>query len=218
MIIYLFTNKKTGKQYVGQTSQGLRKRTLQHRRAKRTYFDRAFTKETEKDFTLEVIDKAKTDKELNEKEIHWINKLNTKFPNGYNLCDGGETTRGYTHKECSKKQMSESKKKLELSGGKNPFYGQKHTEETREKMKKAWTEDRKKEHLKRMKETKFNVNTKKVICLETGKVYESVKEAAEELKLAATNISRACKSETRKCRGLTFRYFEMPIPCQDSNE
>ena len=208
MIIYLFTNKKTGNQYVGKTSQGLRKRTLQHRRAKRTYFDRVFTKETEKDFTLEVIDKAKTDKELNEKEIYWINKLNTKFPNGDNLCDGGETTRGYTHKECSKKRMSESKKKLELSGGKNPFYGQKHTKGTREKMKKAWTEERKKEHLKRMKETKFNVNTKKVICLETGKVYESVKEAAEELKVAATNVSRACKSETRKCRGLTFRYFE----------
>ena len=69
-----------------------------------------------------------------------------------------------------------------------------------------------------MKETKFNVRTKKVICLDTGKVYESVNEAAEELKIAATNVSRACRSETRKCRGLTFRYFETPIPCQDSNE
>lgn len=218
MIIYLFTNEKTGKQYVGQTSQELRKRTLQHRRAKQTYFDRAFTKETEKDFTLEVIDKAKTNKELNEKEIYWIEKLNTRFPNGYNLCDGGEATRGYNHTKDSKTKMSESKKKLELSGEKNPFYGQKHTKETRERLKKAWTEERKAKLLKRMKETKFNVRTKKVICLETGKVYESVNEAAEELKIAATNVSRACRSETRKCRGLTFRYFETPIPCQDSNE
>lgn len=218
MIIYLFTNKKTGKQYVGQTSQELRKRTLQHRRDKQTYFDRAFTKETEKDFTLEVVDKAKTDKELNEKEIYWIKKLNTKFPNGYNLCDGGEATRGYNHTEHSKKQMSESKKKLELNGKNNPFYGKNHTEEARNKMKKAWTEERKAEHLKRMKETKCNIITKQVICLETCRVYESIKEVAEELNLAATNISRACKSKTRKCRGLTFRYFEMPIPCQDSNE
>lgn len=218
MIIYLFTNEKTGKQYVGQTSQELRKRTLQHRRAKQTYFDRAFTKETEKDFTLEVIDKAKTDKELNEKEIYWIEKLNTRFPNGYNLCDGGDATRGYNHTKYSKTKMSESKKKLKLSGERNPFYGKKHTKETRERLKKAWTEERKAKLLKRMKETKFNVSTKKVICLETGKIYESVSEVAEELKIAATNVSRACRSETRKCRGLTFRYFETPIPCQDSNE
>ena len=27
---------------------------------------------------------------LNEREIFWIAKLNTKVPNGYNLTDGGE--------------------------------------------------------------------------------------------------------------------------------
>ena len=40
-------------------------------------------------FKFEVIEKCKTVKELNEREKFWIEKLNCKQPNGYNVAEGG---------------------------------------------------------------------------------------------------------------------------------
>ena len=53
-------------------------------------FHEAIRKYGFEDFDWEVIDSAETLEELNEKEIFWINKLNTLSPNGYNLEKGGK--------------------------------------------------------------------------------------------------------------------------------
>ena len=60
-------------------------------------------------FTVETIGEFPTE-ELNEKEIYYIKKFNSKKPNGYNIVDGGVGVRGYKHDERSCKNMSKAQK------------------------------------------------------------------------------------------------------------
>lgn len=138
MIIYKVTNLINGKCYVGQTIRTLEERIAEHKRKKRLLLSKAFEKYGFENFSFEILDTAKTLNELNEKEIHWINQLNTIKPNGYNLCKGGNNTFGYHHREDSKKSMSIKKSNMYVGNG-NPFYGKKHTEKAKEKMRIAKT-------------------------------------------------------------------------------
>ena len=54
------------------------------------YVDRAIKKYGLENFKAEVIEECKTTDELLEREKYWIAKLNSKYPNGYNLTDGGD--------------------------------------------------------------------------------------------------------------------------------
>ena len=93
MIVYLATNKINGKQYVGQTVRSLEERWRDHCRSRdENYFHRAIRKYGKENFALEILDTANTEIELDEKEIFWINKLNTLFPGGYNLRVGGNVS------------------------------------------------------------------------------------------------------------------------------
>lgn len=81
--------------YVGKT-YNFEKRRREHELDKRQDipFHRALRKYGLENFGWEVIDTAKTEKEIIEKEIYWIKKLNTcihsKNSNGYNITLGGE--------------------------------------------------------------------------------------------------------------------------------
>ena len=48
---------------------------------------------------------------------------------------------------------------------------------------------------------------KKVICIETGKIFNSVKEAALSIGIAPTNMSQACRKNWC-AKGKHFKYFE----------
>jgi group I intron endonuclease len=90
MVIYLVTNKLNGKQYVGQTIRPLSERWRDHCRLdKNNYFHRAIQKYGAENFDIQVIDSAESENELDEKEIFWIQKLATMFPDGYNIKPGG---------------------------------------------------------------------------------------------------------------------------------
>src|SRR5699024_9064489 len=106
MIIYLITNKKNGKQYVGQTTRTLRERELEHTR-KNGLVGSAIRKYGRENFDIRQIDSADSIELLNEKEIEWIEKLETKTPYGYNLCNGGNNTHGFNHREESRAIMAE---------------------------------------------------------------------------------------------------------------
>lgn len=67
-----------------------------------------------------------------------------------------------------------------LSGENNPFFGHKHTEEA----------------LEIMKEKKYggnNPNAKEVVCLNTGEVFPSCREASEWCNIPRQNINRCAK-------------------------
>lgn len=91
MVIYLITNKVSGKKYVGQTIKPLRIRWSAHTTNKNNlpmYDDmRKLGKEA---FEIKVIRRCKTVKLLCKWEKILIKKLKTLEPNGYNICKGGK--------------------------------------------------------------------------------------------------------------------------------
>ena len=141
MIIYLYTNKINGMQYVGQTIQGFRVRHSQHLRDNGTYFDRALSKYGEENFEWEIIYETSDADELNEKEIEFIKKYNTVRPNGYNITLGGNSFHGYKHSYKTKKKISNSIKRFykmnpeRIRRGKDsPTYGIEWTSERKMEM------------------------------------------------------------------------------------
>ena len=210
MIIYAFKNKTNGKIYVGQTINTFRYRTMQHLRSNQTYFDKALNKYGIEGFEYKIIDTAQNPVELNKKEIYWIDKLNSLKPNGYNLCAGGKTSSGYRHTYESKRKMSVTKKKLgSMKGNKNHYYGKNHTEEIKQKMKKAWENE---ERLAKLKKHNENLDRtyqqKKVTNVDTGEVFNSIKEAAEKYSLKETHISRVCRGKRKTTGGFRWEYFK----------
>ena len=88
MVIYEITNLSNEKIYVGQTKQSIKKRFLQHSKAD-SPLGQAMRESGLENFTIEIIERCKTQAELNERERFWIKVLKSKSPNGYNLTDGG---------------------------------------------------------------------------------------------------------------------------------
>ncbi len=93
-VIYKVTNKINGKLYIGKTYNfEKRKREHFYDIDNGTPFHRALKKYGKENFEWEIIDTAETEKEIIEKEIYWIKKLNTcihsQNSNGYNITLGG---------------------------------------------------------------------------------------------------------------------------------
>lgn len=90
--IYVITNLINGQQYIGQAKNS-EKRFKAHLLAKDdTLLHKAILKYGKENFHMQIIESQIED--YNEKERYWINKLNTLYPNGYNMTNGGE---GYPH-------------------------------------------------------------------------------------------------------------------------
>lgn len=141
-VIYKITNLINGKQYIGQTSKlYINNRWCEHknnaRNGKPSYLYNAIRKYGEDNFEFKVILKNIPIDKLNFYEQLWIEKFNTKAPNGYNLTDGGSGTRGFTPWDKGIKRSKEDVEKMKayftpkvrekmskrVSGANNPMYG-----------------------------------------------------------------------------------------------
>jgi group I intron endonuclease len=210
MIIYLIINKVNGKKYIGQTARSFQERMKEHISHSTQLIDRKIREYGIDSFECKVIDQANSIEELNQKEINWINKENSLMPNGYNLCIGGDNTLGYNHRLESKKKMSQAQIKRNMKGQKNPYYGKKHSKETREKMKKAW--ENREPNTQALVPT-WTSNKKRVVNIDTQEVFESVKEAAQKYSLKATHISRVCRGKRKSTGGFKWMYLD---DCNDN--
>lgn len=90
MLIYKITNRINGMCYIGQTKRTLKERIYDHFSLAddlecTRYLYNAIRKYGKDNFDYEQIDTASTVEELTEREDYWIVKLNTLFPNGYNM-------------------------------------------------------------------------------------------------------------------------------------
>lgn len=206
MIIYKITNKANGKVYIGQTCRTLEERMSEHRRHHKTAIDKAMQKYGYDGFLIETIDTAQSIEELNEKEIKWIAHYNCIVPNGYNQCIGGENTMGYHHKEESKRKMAKAKSVV-FAGEGNPFFGRKHSEESKLKMsiQRKGLAHLTENQVKRLRESHHTV---KVINLDTGEVFNSVKAAANAYNLKDTHITRVCKGKRKTTGGFRWAYYK----------
>ena len=80
----------------------------------------------------EYIKTCYSEEEMCSDEQYYIEVFDTLWPNGYNLTEGGD---GGIPCEETRKKMSESR-----SGEKNPMFGKKHSEETKQKIGKVHKE------------------------------------------------------------------------------
>lgn len=210
MIIYKMHNCITGKDYIGQTTRSLEERTAEHIRHNEIVVDKAISKYGIDNFIVEEIDSASTIEELNEKEIYWIKKYNSLVPNGYNQCIGGDNTCGFHHREESKRKMSETKSQIYVGEG-NPFYNKTHSEESRKKMsdKRKGMKHLSEEQVARLRESHRMVSVKNI---ETGEIFQSIKECAEKYHIPATHIVRVCKGKRKTAGGYHWQYIDKKEP------
>ena len=195
MQIYKITNLINNKIYVGKTKFNVSKRFDQHIKGSkntksRHYICRTINKYGKQNFIIEEIEHCDSPLELNEREKYWIKTLNSMSPNGYNLSPGGDGPISFRSSLKGKKlsfehinhivegmrNMSpEQKEKMKTSGAgnKNPFYGKKHLEESKQK--------NREKHLKK----NLSVTTiEKMSSAKKGKTYEEIfgEEKGKEMK------------------------------------
>jgi len=217
--IYLLRNNVTNKIYVGQATN-IYRRIYDHMRPKNSSriskLYRSAAKYGWDAFTCELLEKVDALEMLNERETFWIQHFQShKKTVGYNICEFGGVTLGRRHSDETRQKMSDNRPSY--SGESNPFFGKKHSEESKAKVGAAnakWerTEEYKAK-LKAAKSPKSGWQTKKVqqINPETGdviKVWGNRFEAANAVQIHHSNIARVCRHPTHKAKGYWWRYVE----------
>lgn len=123
MYIYCITNTIIGMKYVGMTSKTIEESKNYYGSGR--YITRTIKKLGKQYFKKEIIEICKNLNKLKQREQYWIKKLNTKYPHGYNLTDGGDGVVNLC--EESKKRKIQ---KLKL------YVGEKHAHYGKERSKK----------------------------------------------------------------------------------
>ena len=104
--VYLHTNQKNGKKYVGITCQKPENRFLNGKGYKKQYFGKAIRKYGWESFETKILFEGLSEPEAKEKEIELIAELETNNPLvGYNITIGGDGTVGYHHTQEAKDKM-----------------------------------------------------------------------------------------------------------------
>ena len=126
MWIYKITNIQNNKVYIGQTIRPVKDRFHRHindaiNNILDTHFARAIRKYGKENFSIEIIDEATDQNELNQKEQYWIRYYNS-IENGYNETDAINKCGGNTYKSKTNEEMNVIKEKIRASklGGHNP--------------------------------------------------------------------------------------------------
>lgn len=128
MFVYKITNQANGKVYIGQSIRPVEQRFKRHisdaiNNILDTHFARAIRKWGKENFTVEVIDKADSQDELNIKEQFWIRQYqSTDSTKGYNETDAIYKCGGNTYQSKSEAEMDDISAKISASkvGSLNP--------------------------------------------------------------------------------------------------
>ena len=208
--VYKLTSP-SNKVYIGITSQSVKKRWNNGNGYKRCpAMNKAITKYGWENFTKEILLENTTESEAKSLETLLIKvHMSNDSRYGYNITEGGEGTTGIKMSE----EMKEHLRQINL--------GKHHSEETKRKMSAAHkgnkyslgvkhTEEWKRQISERQKGAN-NQHAKKVICLETLRVYDTMTQAREET--GATKITVCCKHyyKHKSSAGLHWEYYDESI-------
>ena len=182
MVIYKITNLLNGKVYVGQSQRPIKDRIRGHLSAA-NHFERfnsngityAIHNYGWENFKIEILEVCNSQSELNEREKFWIEKLNSKVPNGYNLTDGGAGALGSISRK-GKHLSAEHRAKISASEK-----GKVISAETKAKLSKANIGK------------KASAETRKKLSI----VHSNISDATRK-KLSDANKGRIVTAETRK--------------------
>lgn len=235
MTIYCITNLINGKRYVGQTIRCLDERWTNHcsKTSGCTALKGAIAKYGKENFSIEYLDSASTQSELDEKERYWILKLNTLSPNGYNLKTGGEhphltneviekiskSNLGKIVSEETKILISQRMKEQWQNGSRKGHpVSEKSKYVLAEYVKEngSWNKGLPKEqsHLygkskpKEQREKIAKSLSKPILCVELNKVFRSSQDACKELGVNYCNISRCLHGRSKSAGGYHWRWVE----------
>lgn len=188
-----------GKSYVGVTRQEPKQR-FQNGNGYRhnDYFYKAILKYGWDNIEHKIIARGLTKEEAEHAEIALISKIhsNNKLC-GYNITSGGE---------CIGKHSEESKQKMRerLTGRKSSRAGVVVTDETRRRMSESA-----KIRSSRGKCYMAEANKRKVVCQETGVVFNSITEAAKSVSVSFAAVSNVCRGLRPTAGGYRWKYQEV---------
>ena len=186
-VIYLRTNKINGKKYIGQvTTKRFKARQNKWNNLNLPYAGNVINNAREKygieSFGFEILKECE-DNELNQWEMYFIKKLNTKVPYGYNMTDGGGGMSGFTVSEETRKKLSEAHR------------GKKFSEE----------------HKRKMSEKHINGKLAKSVLQidKTNKIiaeFPSIMEVERQFGINHSNISQCCNGKRNTVGGFKWQY------------
>ena len=209
------------KKYIGITKLKPNDRWINGRGYKdNNYFFKAIKKYSWENIKHEILFVNLTKKEAEQKEIELIAyyKSNQK-EYGYNIENGGhvncvseETKKKIS--EATRKAMQNPKIKEKMSIAQHnrisPLKGRKLSDEHKEKLKLSHigknTGKRTEEQKQNMR--KNNKRKKKVLCIETNIIYESISEAGRKTNIDYRNIHRSCNNN-KIAGGYHWQYYEL---------
>lgn len=223
--IYKITNKINGKFYIGQ-SIDIKRRFMEHKCPHGTMssIKLAIKKYGKENFSFEVIEECEAEL-LDEREMYWIARLNPQ----YNRNEGGGGCKGFRLSPEIRKRISQKNKQYwnQLPDDKKekiqerlcgPPKGHKVSEETRAKLRaanlgkkqSAETVDKRKATIAKKKLSGYvqtnSGHKKKVRCVETNQIFESVKAAGNAFSVPPSSISAVLKGHYQTCKGNRFEY------------
>lgn len=213
--IYKTTNNINGKIYIGQKRYDRNNDIADPAPSyigSGTKLNNAIKKYGKENFSREILCWCLNQEALDDCEKFFIKHTDSmNIEIGYNLCEGGQA------------QMP--KELVKLYGKDNPNYGKKWTDEMRKRssdMAKArnikgernpnygnrWSKEQRQAASKRVKESGQcaginNPRATKVLCVETGRVYDMIKDVARDVGLRTSTVSSYI-SKGKKIKGKTY--------------
>lgn len=219
--IYKITNLLNGESYIGK-SVNIKRRFAEHKIGKghkNSLIKKAIEYFGVSNFKFEVLEECAREM-MPQKEKHYI-KLHKPEYNRTSGGDGRNRSLTKEEKEVLRKHgkarwellTSEEKEHRINNNLKGPRVGHSVSKETREKLRQAnlgkkqskETIEKRKRTIKKSGYIQTNQgHRKKVICIETGEIFNSVKEASE--KHGLTSLSAHLKGRHKTCKGNHYKY------------
>lgn len=221
--IYKITNQITNNFYIGK-SNDIKRRWMEHKSIKPKGNDRLHSdmkKYGLENFKFEVVEECE-EAILLERERYYIHSLLPYYNTvGKGVPQEVREKISISLKEWWKELPEETKRKIIDNNLKRPAVGHEVSEETREKLRqknlgkkqtRETIEKRKQTFIDKKKNGYVQTNAghkKKIVCIETGEIFESVKDAGEKMNVSASSISHHLKGRQKTAKGFHFEYLKV---------
>lgn len=219
--IYCHRNKINNKAYIGQTScvpytrRWSGSHVSGHPYKKCRHFQNAIEKYGWDNFEHFVLMDKLTEDEANYYEELLISLFDTTNPKiGYNIAKGGNN---HTHSEETKELIS--KNHADFRKEKHPLWGKHHSKETKEKIRQkrlgTHVSEETKKKISEATKGKNNPRAKRVLCINTGQIFDTAKEAALWANCDHSSLCKCCNGKIKSCgyhpdtqEKLTWQYLD----------